>query len=686
LRRLVAWLIEARSARMVLAIGIGLIVADLVVLGPFSYYKMHDNGEFLVAILRAVARNFPDLGLLYPNGMAGVDRVAQGAFGGLDALLFWLLPDWLALQLMTVAMIAACGLFTYRLGIDHFDGTPLMAALAGIVAGWAVGTAELHQYSMALTPGLVWGVESIRRDGKDRRAYIVLGALILWYATTAHIQFLLLVHGPVLFLWLTVVFPTARPRAWIAALAVLAVPVLLRLQDLVAAALFSPQSHRLNWTAEPAPSWLEMATYPWYLPEIVVAAVLVSGALATPGRRGLVLRLLALAGFLQISLILAPWLKSQIVDWLPVLNGVNVGRAAAAAGVMWAVALAATPLPSIAQPRRRAALLAGAAATLVFLIGQEKLSRAEEYVRLGNFVANFHSNQLERLADRIAGDMSFPRVEPIKVTPMLLQGYGLETLGGYFTLFTERYQRYWNVMNAPLARTDPDAFAKMEGWGNRLLLHARRPDPQSALADYADHDLISLAGVRYIVSKNPLSDPQLTLLEGPSSPWDGLSNADKLVVNLKANFTGFERFYIYENPRALPRFFVPGRLDLMPDVDSVLRALAERGLDDLTAAAPALATDWRSPPPAQDIRGRVLAVRRSVDAYRLNVDFPSAGVLAASLGYSPWWHANLVADDGSRVPLTVAPLYHAFVGIAVPRGTGTVEILYMPPHRLGGAP
>jgi hypothetical protein len=277
-------------------------------------------------------------------------------------------------------------------------------------------------------------------------------------------------------------------------------------------------------------------------------------------------------------------------------------------------------------------------------------------------------------------------VEPIKVTPMLLQGYGLETLGGYFTLFTERYQRYWNVMNAPLARTDPDAFAKMEGWGNRLLLTRGQPDPQSALADYADHDLISLAGVRYIVSKNPLSDPQLTLLEGPSSPWDGLSNADKLVVNLKANFTGFERFYIYENPRALPRFFVPGRLDLMPDVDSVLRALAERGLDDLTAAAPALATDWRSPPPAQDIRGRVLAVRRSVDAYRLNVDFPSAGVLAASLGYSPWWHANLVADDGSRVPLTVAPLYHAFVGIAVPRGTGTVEILYMPPHRLGGAP
>ncbi|HEX6203805.1 MAG TPA: YfhO family protein [Thermoanaerobaculia bacterium] len=131
---------------------------------------------------------------------------------------------------------------------------------------------------------------------------------------------------------------------------------------------------------------------------------------------------------------------------------------------------------------------------------------------------------------------------------------------------------------------------------------------------------------------------------------------------------------VYEAPRALPRLFVPRRVEVHPDAAAAVAAA--RAIDDFAARATAVAAPGAglaagttvANPPAR-VEDLVVAGRR----IRARVVAPAAALVASSQPAIPGWRVEV---DGRRVePLSI---HGAFLGVAVPAGEHRVEMVYAP--------
>ncbi|NMM42905.1 YfhO family protein [Rhodospirillaceae bacterium KN72] len=693
-----------------LIVGTLFVQVEFLALGPFSFYQEHDNGDAIYPTVAPLVSEFPLPGLFYPYGMAGTDRLATGHHGGMELFLYWLLPDWLGLTLLTVALTAFAAFYTFRLSRDLFGAPGPWAAITGIFAGFLCSQGQLFNTTMALVPPTLWYLTEIRRDpGTFRRSVACLLGLSVFHGLTGHIHFMSVAFAPILILWLAVVFPTRKIAVIGPAVMAVLLPLAMRWQDFAAAALNGPLSHR---NEQPRDLPLES------LDAVVDMALLRSHAIATVSflvtvaavaaalmfrRKAMVMaspaiRLLLSCLFLQSMVIIVPLVKPHLVAILPLLNGFALSRGAIAVPIFWAINIGAaaslfashtsgTGRWPVLGPKSGQAVFVAVACFLIYSIATQKIDNLEAYIRTGSFVFAFQSDTLSDLATTVEETDQGPwRAEPIRVEATRLQAYGIETLGGYFTLYPKRFHNYWLALIDPLKTTSPDAYESMRRLGSESFLFSTDHDASPALAEFADIDLLSLGNVRFILSKNPLSENWLIPRRTAAMAWDERSTTEKATENLKANFTGFSEFYIYENPRAARRFFRPMALEVMPNDGAVLSALQTRSLEELLAAAPIEddeAPGWSvSGGRADEASDSIGKIERLSDRYRIQVDYKTPGLLAGSVSYSPFWKAQFIPDDGETVPLETAPLYHAFIGTLVPAGKGVVEFFYRPPYRV----
>jgi hypothetical protein len=131
---------------------------------------------------------------------------------------------------------------------------------------------------------------------------------------------------------------------------------------------------------------------------------------------------------------------------------------------------------------------------------------------------------------------------------------------------------------------------------------------------------------------------------------------------------------VFEVPAALPRLFVPGRVEVHPDAASAVaagRALADFAERATVVAAPraGLAAGTTVANPAARVEELTVAGRR----IRARVVAPGPTILASSQPAIPGWRVEV---DGRRVePLSI---HGAFLGVAVPAGDHRVEMVYAP--------
>jgi hypothetical protein len=709
-----------------LAFGLAVILIDFLVLGPYSFYQEHDNGDAIFPTVSPLVDSIPQPGLFFHLGMAGTDRLATGHHGGAELFLYWLFPDWLGLTILTVLMIAIAGVYTYLLAKDVFHATPVWAALAGILAATLLGGGQLYNFSIALMPATLWYLEKLRQGTtRDINAWLGLAVITLLHSVTGHIHFLLIVVAPVVTVWMVLVFPTGRLKAWLAVMLAVVVPVALRGQDIAAAALNGALSHRAGQTRDLffyPDTLLKALQRPAWVPVIVsvVAACLVfvwvrrrslSGSRGTVGVEPVMwatIRLYSACVFLQSLIFVIPLIKPYLVVIIPLFESFQLSRVSAASPMLWALCLGAVgSLLTGANGKvcsyiekledssfmetckscfnLNAVALVLSVVFIVSVIVQDKIQHAQAWVRTGSFAFAFHSETLADLAEQIRTGETYWRAEPIRIEATRLQAYGIETLGGYFTLYPKRYHQYFLSLIEPLRTTSPSVYASIENLGSESFLFANKLDPNPALVDFADIDLLSLANVRFLVSKNPLSEPWLVPLREREVPWDTLSNIGKAKENVLANFTGFNDVYIYENPHAIRRFFRPLGLERMPNEDLVLEALRLRPLNELLRAVPVLEGDFADlelmPAQARPLHdGSVGRIQRGLDTYTVDVNYDIDGLLAGSVSYSPYWTAVWFGEDGTAHQLNVEPVYHAFLGVAVPAGRGFVRFFYDPPY------
>jgi len=137
---------------------------------------------------------------------------------------------------------------------------------------------------------------------------------------------------------------------------------------------------------------------------------------------------------------------------------------------------------------------------------------------------------------------------------------------------------------------------------------------------------------------------------------------------------------LFENPRVLPRAFVPREVWHEPDPKrevSVLRQIADYGERGVTGAPPGGAPSRTWLPNGQ---ATVRIARYEAQRMELEIDAASEALIATSTVAWPGWK---LAIDGK--PATTLSYNHAFLGFLAPPGKHRAVLTYLPGSFLWGA-
>ena len=132
---------------------------------------------------------------------------------------------------------------------------------------------------------------------------------------------------------------------------------------------------------------------------------------------------------------------------------------------------------------------------------------------------------------------------------------------------------------------------------------------------------------------------------------------------------------IFENPRALPRAFVPRRILSAGDPRAALREMAASA--DFSDAVWVRGTPGA--PRERDNPAARLALRLAGPDLWIETDSPAPVLVATSIPDWPGWRAQ-----GESGPLELETVNHAFVGVRVPAGAVRFRLTYRPPSFLFG--
>jgi len=172
-----------------------------------------------------------------------------------------------------------------------------------------------------------------------------------------------------------------------------------------------------------------------------------------------------------------------------------------------------------------------------------------------------------------------------------------------------------------------------------------------------EHPLLDFLNVRFFVSRNALGAvPGFTLL------YDGAG----------------EKWHLYRNTEALPRYFLVSRLRLVP-ADGVLDALRDLA-DAETVIARRGDLDWTEPETAWPIDA-VKILDHSDGKVELSVPGTGDRLLATSLAHPSGWSAQ--SGRGERLARTT--INGAFAGFTVPSGVERLTLSFSPPGLVPGA-
>lgn len=200
---------------------------------------------------------------------------------------------------------------------------------------------------------------------------------------------------------------------------------------------------------------------------------------------------------------------------------------------------------------------------------------------------------------------------------------------------------------------DPTRPARAARFVGERLGGGYVPGSQVRLPEHwLDQGALNYLGVRFLLTRHSRELPE---------PW-------------RLAFEG-EGGRVWENPNALPLFFLPRRREVAANAKSALR----RALATVEFSAFGLVEGGDGASRSQ--QGGVSSIQRQNDGYEVTVDSATGGLVVSSVSSTPGWTA---AAAGRALP--VQRVNGAFLGFDVPRGRTQVRLRYQPlGWRLGRA-
>ncbi len=236
----------------------------------------------------------------------------------------------------------------------------------------------------------------------------------------------------------------------------------------------------------------------------------------------------------------------------------------------------------------------------------------------------------------------YPAVRPLTDLPQAVEPYRVAATGFSFIPNTATFYEledprgYQALHHRRLVDTFPLWCVRDSTWFNRI--------------DDPGRPFVSFLNVRY------------ALIPAGRPPPDGWRRAAR-----------HKGTVLWENPRSLPRAFVPPRLRIGGAEKAVIQEMIAE--TDFSQRAWIIHADQAAvgEPVGRRNGSGTVSIRRQGLRYRLDAKMEGPGWIVVSVTAWAGWRAFA---DGEELPLAFAN--HAFVGIRAPQGESSIELVYRP--------
>lgn len=691
------WIGRLTSPSVLMILAFVWLSSEFVLLGKFSFTYTGDNTTALIPGLLTL--KFADtLNPLWNNfSSSGWDRIATNPQGLVNRYLFLMLPGWLAYQINILTQIFVSFYGTYWLGRRVLQLDQMASLFAAFVFASGVN-GQIHLASTFLLPAILVTLTRVLNDKRHITNWLWLISVTFIVAHTAWISEMLPFTSAAVVTWFLFIDVRFRVADWLIILLCSVAVILLRMPDVLALMQYAALSHRPLLIQTP-----DISQWPWALGSIdnLMCLILLAYTFAVMkgGDRYMWGIVIAISTWLVLPYGIA-FFHDALTSVFPFLEGYSYfGRTSSVPRIVVAFAggygiqvlVTGGAVGRFANWARKT-LLAAASVTILIVALEQKELAIKDWFTQGNMVLNYESPALQNLAKKIRADSWPVRVEPFQMYPAYLHTYGMETAGGLHALFSRRYYEFWSTILEPwlkqrsaevssLGALNPRFLEKTGNWplfrGAALMLTADDHKSERRIGEMFRLNLLSLANVAYLVSRDRFIDASLEpILESPVT-WSSLTPWQKVKQNLLGNFSGRKNLFIYRNLNVLPRFFTATSVRRFVDGRVLLKALADASMEDLRTT---LFVENRYWPAGQNSAQNFFPATIRLNSYdsdeiRLTIDGNGPTLLFVSNSYSPFWSAQV---DGKSVP--IFPANHAFWGVILPDGAKSLVFRYQPPY------
>lgn len=710
-----------RAAAAALAAWALWLTVEYWLFGPNSYVRLHNVADQSLPQLIAIPKNilYGQFASWTPQWASGADRAALPFSADLDVLPFLFLPGWLAYASVTFLQRLVAGFFTYKFLRDRFASSVLVSVYAACAYsffyqpnqnhGWT-GFALYDYLALPGIPFFLWLLSGIHSTYRSKTSHwiAVLGGVCIALSGSIHIS---LFVAPLIIYWFLFVSPRKEFVFWLDILlfAVVwcGVGIFLHGHQLLLAHDSTRSVYKLESIWFPLPNGIIQGSLAFtreFIASLMVnfmPFVLLCAGLAYSRFRNR--RLLALAAAIVFCVaveISYETIAIALRPRFPLLGALNCARFGLLAPFLITIA-GAMALDEVAQrwevtlhnDARQYRLTLAAAfslaliSVLIWQSWQVKRQTIADMLGGHNYKAYYRNPQLMQLAELTNGRAPF-RVVTLSVGDKAqpdfpsgaLWAYGFETADGMLNLQPKRYRDFWEEVIAPVMANDASLFHWVHDWGCQLNLFAPLSYKGSGMVPDVERDfrmnLLSLAGVRYIVSPIPIQSAKLTPVSLRTYPeqfsWNDFGRSRKLKAMLSGHYLG-NPLYVYENGDVLPRFFLAKQIRVLASKAQVLHAMANSSAEELNRTVFIEQAD-AAHLPEQPGTGTIHLQKYAADEIGLDVDAATPALMIVTNNYSPYWKAWI---DG--IPSTIIPADHTFQALQINPGTHHVRLKYDAP-------
>lgn len=628
-------------------------------LGPYSHVRIHDAGDGFLPQAIAAKIQFARYGLSYfADYMAsGVDASAQilVPFTNLNNTLLTIFPGWLAMGIIMFLQRFIASYFTFKLLKEFLKINYWSSIIGGLIFSLfnfsAFSFTFYHQLGLPALPLVLYSLERIISFKNFRFIYLIGTGILLGYTTTFIYSSVYLL--PFIFFWFLIRQKLFSAKVLIVLLLFSALTIAIQLPNIYALWANAKFSQRNIW--DPTIFLVDQNLTKSILLDfkakvwaniISIAIILISLRSFKKTKTNYFQKILLLSTiFILVMPTIFKFTQILFSGKLGILGTFSFERFDMLVPFVLSITVATSMshLLKNVQPILKLSLVT---VILILLISSSikiKIETLQNYAPYRNLYLHPQLIDLSKITDP-----SNDRVVTITGGGQRASyplAYGLYTVDSYITLYPKTYHDYWQKVIAKRIQDDKLRYDDFVKWGNRIYLYGPQDfysQDSIEFQKYYDLDLLSLAGVKYIISQKPVIDSDFTLL--PSNyrkefiDWDKFSKVQKVSKFISGDYFG-PPLYIYENKKAFPRFFV---------------------LDNGQVSKQKVRVKYYSP-----------------DKIALTINSAKPASLIATINYYPWWKAAVNGQETS-----ISKYQDTFMSLEIPKGDNTILFEYDPPYKI----